>query len=831
MTRIPTLLVLTTLILHGQLSAQDAALDPSFNPADSGFGSGDGLAGEVHSLCVQSDGKVLVGGYSNSYNGFITGRITRINPDGGRDLDFVSGAGASNYVRGIAVGPDGKIVIGGEFNEYNGTARVHIARLNADGSVDTGFDPGSGANYGVEDVAVQPDGKVVLGGRFDSVDGVDRGHVARLNADGSLDTSFDPGLGASLNIYCLRILGDGKILIAGDFTWYDGTPRRRIARLNTDGSLDTGFDPGNGANGIIRAMAVQPDGKILIGGEFTSYDGATRNRIARLQVNGGLDQSFATSGADAPVEAVALDSEGRVLIGGSFTTCDGAPASHVARLEADGALDEGFNVTMNADGTILALALQSDGKILLGGEFNSCQGAPVRYLARLYSDSGLDTTFNPQTGANNDVRTITVQPDGKILIAGWFWYYNGISRQQLARLNSDGSLDPSFDPGIGADNSIRRIAVQADGRILIAGDFTSYQDIPRPRIARLNSDGTLDTSFDPGTGPDGAVLGIAQQNDGSLLISGPFTHYNGTARNSVARVMPDGSLDTSFDPGSGPDAPIGGLALQPDGRIVIVGSFSAYQGTACGHIARLNPSGSLDLTFAAASGADGNISDVQVLPDSKILIHGTFGTYAGTPRNFLARLNANGSLDGSFDPGDGPNSVLFAMGAMSDGRIVIAGYFDSYEGVTRHGFARVQVDGSLDLAFDPGTSTDQPLLCLAVQTDDRILIGGSFTSYNGAGRNRIARVMNGPVGLDVLSEPQFTLFPNPTEHTIYITTDDPDLQTLLITDAVGRCVVQRSPSIYGNVPYRIDLEDVPSGVYLVTLIGAHGNRTARLVKR
>ena len=155
-------------------------------------------------------------------------------------------------------------------------------RLNADGSLDTSFNPGSGANSVVTSIALQPDNKIIIGGEFTSYNGTARNYIARLNADGSLDTSFNPGSGANSTVYSVALQPDNKIIIGGEFTSYNGTARNRLARLNADGSLDTSFNPGSGASNTVYSIALQPDNKIIIGGYFTSYNGTDRNRLARL---------------------------------------------------------------------------------------------------------------------------------------------------------------------------------------------------------------------------------------------------------------------------------------------------------------------------------------------------------------------------------------------------------------------------------------------------------------------------------------------------------------------------------------------------------------------
>jgi len=214
---------------------------------------------------------------------------------------------ANNVVHAIAVQADGKIVIGGSFTTVGGFQRNRIARLHADGKVDQSFNPDNGPNFSVFALAVQTDGKIVMVGDFTEVNDVSRNRIARLNNDGSLDQSFNPGSGANNRIYALALQADGKIVIGGSFTSVRGAERNRIARFNTDGIVDPNFDTGTGANGDVYAIAVQADGKIVIGGRFTILRGAERNRIARFNTDGVVDPNFDTgSGANFDVNAIAV---------------------------------------------------------------------------------------------------------------------------------------------------------------------------------------------------------------------------------------------------------------------------------------------------------------------------------------------------------------------------------------------------------------------------------------------------------------------------------------------------------------------------------------------
>jgi uncharacterized delta-60 repeat protein len=198
-------------------------------------------------------------------------------------------------------------------------------------------------------LAVQADGKILVGGNFMSLDGQARSYIGRLNADGTLDATFNPGASGTVN--SLAVQADGKILVGGFFTMLGGQTRNRIARLNIDGTLDASFNPGaSGTVGcMVYSLAVQADGKILVGGEFTTLGGQTRNRIGRLNADGTLDASF-NPGASSAIYSLAVQTDGKVLVGGTFTNLGGQARSCIARVNNNGLATE----TLNYDGATVS---------------------------------------------------------------------------------------------------------------------------------------------------------------------------------------------------------------------------------------------------------------------------------------------------------------------------------------------------------------------------------------------------------------------------------------------------------------------------------------------
>ncbi len=729
----------------------DGNNDPTYNRGDIGnpFGASD----RVLAMAIQTDGKIVIGGLFTSFNGTAVNRIARLNSNGTLDGTYNVGTGADGLIWTVALQADGKVIIGGEFTSINGVSRKGIARLNTDGTLDASFIVGTGFNDQVSRVKIQTDGKVVVGGSFGTYNGATVNQIVRLNSDGTLDTAFGSGTGTGPNnsVYSLALQTDGKVILGGLFGSFNGTPRNRLARLNTNGTLDTSFDTSAGASDQVRDITVQADNKILIGGRFTTYAGVGRNRIARVNTDGSLDSSFDPgSGFDDQVETIAIQSDGKIVIGGVIQSFNGIPKFGIVRLNSDGTLDAAFNTGTGTSNTVDICSIQPDGKVLIGGGFTQYNSITRNRIARLNTDGTNDGTFNAGsgTGANNLVRAIQTLPDMKILLGGAFSFYNGVPRNGIVRLDQDGNLDPLFNPGSGANGAVRSIAVQPDGKLVIGGDFTSYNGTPRNYLARLNADGSLDISFNIGTGANGIIYSVYLQPDGKIVAGGDFFTFNATSRGRIVRVNSDGSLDATFNPGTGTNGSVFTCTPQQDGKVVISGSFSSFNGTSRNNIARLNIDGSLDTGFNPGSGTNDWIRTHLIQLDGKIFIGGDFSSYNGTGRVRVARINTDGTNDASFNPGTGAsNSPVLTSSLQLDGKIIIGGDFLSYNGITRRYIGRINSDGSLDNVFNPGTGGNSWIRTSKIQLDGKILIGGDFTNYGGVIRTRAARVIGAPVNL------------------------------------------------------------------------------------
>jgi len=364
--------------------------------------------------------------------------------------------------------------------------------------LDPYFSIGSGCNQYVSSSAIQTDGKIIIGGSFTTYDGAARNYISRINPDGSNDPSFTIGLGFNSSVRGIQIQTDGKIIVVGDFTAFNGTARNYIARLNTNGSLDVTFNPGTGfSNGsattIINSVSIQEDGKIVLGGSFLNYNGSPSKNIARVNTDGSLDPTFAIgTGFDYTIFTTSIQADGKLIAGGLFTTYNGSAINQIARLNTNGSLDNTFNPSTSFNNTVTSSVVQADGKIVVGGAFTSFNGSTTNYIARLNSNGTLDGTFTSGAGFSNGaqpalIRTISIQDDGKLIIGGTFTAYNGTSMNRIIRLNTSGQLDPTFLIGSGFANTVFTTIIQTDGKIIAGGTFTAFNGTTVNRIARIES--------------------------------------------------------------------------------------------------------------------------------------------------------------------------------------------------------------------------------------------------------------------------------------------------------------------------------------------------------
>ncbi len=812
----------------------DGELDSSFSAdVNGGYAS-------VLAVAVQADGGTLVGGTFTSLGGASHINLGRVAANGIVDDSFT--ANVNGQVSALAVQADGKILVGGGFSTLGGEAHNNLGRLNSDGTVDSAFNPYVSGGT-VDTLAVQPDGKILVGGWFSVLGDSGHSYLGRLNADGSLDAGFTAY--ANYAVESLAVQADGKILVGGRFNALGGATRNNLGRLESDGTLDSSFNPA--PNGIVYSLALQADGRIVAGGMFSSLGGQSCPRVGRLDANGVLDVTF-TAGVDVYDYALALQSDGKLLVGGAFNLLGGLSRMNLGRLESAGAATnvlsaDATSITWERGGTapevwrttfesstngtewtllgagarvpggwhldgLTGLGLIRARGYTTGGMYNSSGGIvesligrPVITLhpASSSRDAGAAAEFTVEAvgsqpfsyqwrfggenltdadgidGATTSTLSVTgvwgAQAGGYAVIVSNAW---GCVTSLVATLTvADPYIDSDPQSRIGQKDGACTFSVSAvgtalsylwrkDGVILEgatdaaltlnsvqADDAGTYDVIVSGTYGSVTSAVAVLTVNlavrDPALSPfnSGHVNALAMQPDGKLLIGGSWLWpldgaQNGSAR-SLVRLNASGMLDTGFSPVLDSMSAVYALAVQPDGKILLGGWFSTVDGSPRQNIARLNADGTLDHDFAPDS--DGSVYALAVLADGGILVGGAFGSLGGASCANVGKLDAFGVTDTAFV--GSADSVVQTLAVQTDGKILLGGAFNTLDSQSRACLGRLNADGSLDAGFAPNASStvySSVVAALAVQADGRILVGGTFNTLDGVSRSYLGRL-------------------------------------------------------------------------------------------
>jgi hypothetical protein len=354
-----------------------------------------------------------------------------------------------------------------------------------------------------------------------------------------------------------------------------------------------------------------------------------------------------------------------------------------------GLLDTSFRSRPGADQAVRALAIlpTGDGEVVVGGGFATLDGQDRPRLARVRGDGTVVPDYRARV--KYDVHAVLPMPDGRIVLGGEFNTVNDERLNHVAVLLPGGELDPSFAFETGTDLVVHALAATAEGQVIVGGDFTSVQGVPALRLAKIGLDGAIDTSFRTGAAADGPVDTVAVDSVGRVLGGGRFGRVEGRVRGGVARWLGTGRLDAGFATGVGANGPVRALALDGEGRVVVAGDFTRYDGQPAGRLVRLTETGAVDPGFRAmgGAGADDAILAIAVRADGTLWVAGKFVNLDGLPRNRVARLRTDGSVDPGFDPGPGPNDWVMALAERGDGGLVVGGVFTEVMGVPRGGLA------------------------------------------------------------------------------------------------------------------------------------------------
>lgn len=818
---------------------QDGTLDITFTAQLDGFGS-------VSALAVQADGRILVG-FTSQYGPEPRNpaQLVRLFPDGRRDSALLLSS-EGEPVRGLTPLPDGQFIVHYDYGferwganrsqeiNLSGSGIVaalpdgrmwlapsdRVERLLSSGQPDPSFrrllfqwvEPGL-AQPSMGDIRAMvalPDGKVLAGGLFNRVGGIVRNGLVRLQANGEIDESFNPGLGL-LNwwegqgnpspVTRLAAAADGRVWVGGYFNWAGGYLRNGLARLNADGTVDLDFDVGEvrnyrrplwgGGPSAFELFLPLPDGDLLVGGSLTFIGGQPVNYFARLE--GGLERTRVEfRRAEYPVDRGDTRAELEVERRGdldatttvAFATRDETAQAGVHYAAAAGTLAFAPGERSKS----IAISLLGSPRARLGRslrvELTALTGAGAlgQAVARVplldgespgWRDRGLKA--DPSTKALPDsgpyINSIEPLPDGKFLASGGL-FPREYGENKLARFLADGSLDPNFAP---LTNGLWGMPWR-DGRILAA------RFMPLPQLVRLQADGSVDTSYQFDL-PFPNVRHMARASDGKIYLSVSGLPTGGEVPFQVLRLGPDGLRDASFAPltGSGPAVTDYPVLVAPDrSGVAVAGIAMNVMGVRdLNGAIRLRGDGTRDTGFGPGGnlrvdpdkGAP-NILAAAALPDGKVILAGSFAWSGRVPCGSIVRLNADGTTDPGFRAGLGAQSrysplnppglgMITCLAIQPGGQIVLGGYFNLFDGVPRRGLARLHPDGSLDRSFDPegelpwpGVSWQSPQVqAMALEANGDILLGGMFYETSEAEPATFVRLHGGLAGGVITGQP------------------------------------------------------------------------------
>ncbi|MEP2668145.1 MAG: fibronectin type III domain-containing protein [Cyclobacteriaceae bacterium] len=635
---------------------------------------------------------------------------------------------------------------------------------------------------------LQPDNKLILAGDIIGVGNTRvSGKVIRLNMDGKVDNTFNVETGIfNDRITAIAIQGDGKILVA-EFATSDGPMRGVLVRLNANGSIDNTFNMGSAANGYLGAITLQSDNKIIVAGSFVSFNDTSVRGIVRLNSNGTIDNSFISPVIEQNNVGsqfdLAVQADGKIIMTGHHSGVDGVVKPYFLRLNPNGTLDTDFmlNIGTGPNDIVTCIDFQSDNKIVIGGKFTKFNSsiANRNLIARLNVDGTLDETFTTDQGFDaygSTIRMVKIIDSDKILVSGNFQ----LPHRGIMLLNSDGTKDNSFDPGASFSPSVVAVNVQyvfnqSDNKIVTVGAFSKFDGISRLNVARLSAMGELDASYIPDPAGPATIYKSEVLSSGKILVCGDFTFINGNPYTGIARLLPSGEVDNTFNLSgiSNLSGLIRTFAIQPStGKILIGGTINYYVPNSFKKgLALLSPNGEYDNSFSGFTtlgtvySSDGVYALVYT-PEDKFIVGGKFTSVNGTAKINFARLNIDGSLDNTFniDGTEFVNRIIRIETRDSDGKMILTEDTKNSNNQYYPLVSLANADGSRANSFDINSKFDGQLLMDAIfLPDGKILIGGDFSKYDGVTAPKLVKVND--AGIRDLS------FRSPTTYSQYSVSD------------------------------------------------------------
>ncbi len=551
---------------------------------------------------------------------------------------------------------------------------------------------------------------------------------------------FDGG-----TIYAIAVQpADGKVVVGGSFAYVNGTARKNLARFNTDGSLDSSWNPG--ADAIVKALAVDNAGNLYVGGDFTTIGGQSRSYLAKLSSAGTVDVTWNPS-PSGTVYTLAFDvGNGNLYVGGQFGLIGGQPRPFIARLASGtGTVDGTWNPTANAAVHVLRLD-GPGGNLYAGGDFTTIGGFARNRIARLStSGAGSADSWAPQ--ADSTVRAIRIDA-GQVFVGGDFSSIGGQFRTAIAKISAAGTGGADTWNANVSGWSVHSLDFDGAGNLYAAGIFSQIGGQTRDRVAKLSqSSGLADAAWNAGLDNSYAPVHSVVFHPGMVFVGGTFQTSSGQARGGFAALSPStGASNAAWPVVLGGSGYAGAISRDSSGRTVIGGPFMALgdKTTIRLNIARFNADGSVDSTWNP--GADGGVYALAHDAAGNVFAAGSFKTIGSQARMGLAKLAGSGSgaADATWNPA--PSGSISAMRHDGAGGLFVGGYFTSIGGQARNNIAKLSDSGAgaADASWNP--NADNSVQSLVLDGAGNVFVAGGFLNIGGQARNRIAKLSAGGTG-------------------------------------------------------------------------------------
>lgn len=666
----------------------DGTLDPAFQ-ADIPF--------EVTAMAVQPDGKVIIGG---SYPDPDTEALTliRLNTDGTQDFSFQAGTIPQGTINDIEVEFNGTLLVGGAFTLYDGMQAQGLVRLQSDGSLAQIIQLSPGQTIFVSDLITQVNGRFVIGGTRVGGPNGPEGYLSYRTYNGQPVGNFSfsadlPGVNNFMtSIRDITLDGLGRVVLTASTFLI----RYAVVVLNVDGSINNWSD----IFGIPMALSLAPSGDIMVAG---SFNGA--NAVHRYLPGEGLAYYSLGAGADGTIRQLLYLDDGSYVIGGNFSSFNGAPALSMERCSPQGVPDNSFEAMLERPGIVNAIARYDQGRICIGGDFAMVGDAHSVNVARLQlSDGSLDPSFSPPNLLyRNHINAVSIDAEGRIILGGTNNATgNNMGQSPLLRLLANGQIDPSFTVSPLPLGDIHHLLPLPNGQTLAGGGFTVFNPgIVAQNIALYHLDGSLDEAFSSRI--TGQAGGFLQRPDGRILIGGDGLSLDNSPPAPLLQMTESLDLDNAFTPPASfsclGDCELA-FAEQADGRLLVAGQF-AIGNDSC--LVRLMPNGQQDNTFALTAPfrpldgqENGAPTDVGLLASGRILVAGPVDSIGTTPIPQMAVLENDGSLLETLDENGFATQVIRAALVIDGQTFLIGGRLEDPASPDQFGLAKA----SLDLPYE-----------------------------------------------------------------------------------------------------------------------------------